>query len=138
MEPRRQRIGRTRNTAVRLLAALCYGVVSSLTRVAILAARPLIVLALRQLVRNRTFWERGLRGAWSRKVRRVREAAVPCPSLACAHRDRIQPKPCTLRPASAHATNTYNTHRCITQRRSGLHIRRGTLTATQAQHAMRR
>jgi len=69
--PRRQRIGRTRSTALRLLAALGFGIVSSLTRVAILAARPLIVLALRQLVRNRTFWERGLRGAWSRKVRRV-------------------------------------------------------------------
>ena len=69
--PPRQRIGRTRNTALRLLAALGYGVVSSATRVAILAARPLIVLALRQLVRNRTFWERGLRGAWSRKVRHM-------------------------------------------------------------------
>lgn len=54
---------------MRLLAALGYGIVSSLTRLAILAARPLIVLLLRQLVRNRTFWERGLRGAWSRKVR---------------------------------------------------------------------
>ena len=64
----RQRIGRTRSTALRLLVALGYGVVSSLTRLAILAARPLIVLLLRQLVRNRSFWERGLRGAWSRKV----------------------------------------------------------------------
>ena len=53
---------------LRLLVALGYGVVSSLTRLAILAARPLIVLLLRQLVRNRSFWERGLRGAWVRKV----------------------------------------------------------------------
>ncbi len=62
---------------LRLLVALGYGVVSSLTRLAILAARPLIVLLLRQLVRNRSFWERGLRGAWVRKVR-------PCQSLSAA------------------------------------------------------
>ena len=93
----RQRIGSIHNTAARLLVALGYGVVSSLTRLAILAARPLIVLLLRQLVRNRSFWERGLRGAWVRKVRSLQSPGAGSWQGIGSN----SPPPCVLSPACA-------------------------------------
>lgn len=64
----RQSIGSIRSRALRVAAAAGYAAVASLTRLGLLAAGPLIVVALRGSVRNRRFWERGLGRAWHRKV----------------------------------------------------------------------
>lgn len=65
----RQNIGSLRSTTLRVAAACGYALVSSGTRLALLAATPVLVLALRGSVRSRAFWERGLARAWHRKVR---------------------------------------------------------------------
>ncbi len=67
---RRQVIGSSRNTLLRLAAAASYALVASLARGALLLLTPLLVVALRGSVRSRAFWERGLARAWHRKVRR--------------------------------------------------------------------
>mmetsp|Transcript_4384 Transcript_4384/g.12656 ORF Transcript_4384/g.12656 Transcript_4384/m.12656 type:complete len:464 (+) Transcript_4384:335-1726(+) len=62
-----QSIGSIRSRVVRVVAAVGFAAVASLTRLALLAAGPLLVVALRGSVRNRRFWESGLSRAWYRK-----------------------------------------------------------------------
>jgi hypothetical protein len=64
----RHRIGGIRLSMLRLAAALGYALVSTLTQGAIALARPLLIAALRALVRSRAFWERGLANAWADQV----------------------------------------------------------------------
>ena len=65
---RRQSIGSIRSRALRVGAAAGYAAIASLTRLALLAAGPFLVVALRASVRKRGFWERGLARAWHRKA----------------------------------------------------------------------
>ena len=82
-----QRIRSIRSTATRLAAAVGIELVSTTARLAIALARPLIVLLLRKLVRNRGFWVQGLRGAWYDKVQMT---SPPSSALAACAPPRVR------------------------------------------------
>lgn len=57
----------------RIVAAIVQAVLLEVVRLGLLAATPLLVLALRKAVRSRRFWERGLASAWTDKSRITRQ-----------------------------------------------------------------
>jgi pimeloyl-ACP methyl ester carboxylesterase len=54
---------------LRILAAIAHAVFAEIARLFLIAATPLLVATLRNVVRNRAFWERGLAAAWYDKSR---------------------------------------------------------------------
>jgi len=60
---------KSRLRPLRVLTALVHAVITEILYLTVLVGTPLLILALRWFVRNKTFWERGLAAAWSNKSR---------------------------------------------------------------------